>query len=408
MRQRFFNYENGLLTLLSITFGLVFIDRFALVYLSPYLARDLQLNNTQLGMLVAALSLAWAVSGYFTTAWAEGNDRKKAVFLVCVALFSLASITSGLAGGFIALLLCRLLMGLFEGPTLPLIQSFVLKESSPSRMGLNLGILQSFGSTLFGFLIAPVLLVALADRYGWRSTFFMTGIPGLVMALLGWRLIKPTTAASAKRKPASPERNNDASLSFGELWQFKNIRVGLALACLLLTWLNACMTFMPRYFTEVQRFTEAEMGRTMGLMGLSSLVSGVIVTGLSDRWGRKPVVVLFVLIGIFFPLAIIYLPGLSWQLPAMFLANFMFGTFPIILGVMPSETVPAHSTAKAIGLLSGAGELFGGVFIPFLCGLLADKFGLHAPFYVSAGAALIALLLSFSLVETRPKEVAQH
>ena len=293
MKKRIFNYENGLLALLSVTFGLVFIDRFALVYLSPYLARDLHLNNTQLGLLVAALSLAWAVSGYFTTAWAEANHRKKAVFVTSVVLFSLASITSGLASGFVMLLFCRLLMGFFEGPTLPLIQSFIAKESTPSRTGLNMGILQSFGSTLFGFLLAPVLLVALADRYGWRSTFFLTGLPGLMMALLCWKLIKPSTAIAVANQ-------SDVSLSLRELWQYRNIRIGLVLACLLLTWLNACMTFMPRYFTEMQNFTEAEMGKTMGLMGVSSLLSGLIVTGLSDRFGRKPVINLFLLVG-FFP-----------------------------------------------------------------------------------------------------------
>lgn len=394
MKKGIFNYENGLLALLSVTFGLVFIDRFALVYLSPYLVRDLHLNNTQLGLLVAALSLAWAVSGYFTTAWAEANHRKKAVFVTSVVLFSLASITSGLASGFVMLLLCRLLMGFFEGPTLPLIQSFIAKESTPSRTGLNMGILQSFGSTLFGFLLAPVLLVALADRYGWRSTFFLTGLPGLMMALLCWKLIKPSTAIAV-------ENQTEASLSLRELWQYRNIRIGLVLACLLLTWLNACMTFMPRYFTEMQKFTEAEMGKTMGLMGVSSLLSGLIVTGLSDRFGRKSVINLFLLVGIFFPLALLFLAGSGWQMPAMFLAYFMFGTVPLVLGVIPSETVPAHSTAKAIGLLAGAGEICGGVFTPFLCGLLADKFGLHAPFYMAAGAAVVALFLSFSLVETR-------
>ena len=157
MKKTFFNYENGLLALLSVTFGLVFIDRFALVYLSPFIAKDLGLNNTQIGLLVSALSITWAISGYFTTAWAEAKNKKKAVFIASVILFSLASITSGFATGFVMLILSRLLMGFFEGPTLPLIQSFIAKEASPNRSGLNMGILQSFGSTLFGFLIAPLL-----------------------------------------------------------------------------------------------------------------------------------------------------------------------------------------------------------------------------------------------------------
>jgi predicted MFS family arabinose efflux permease len=393
MKKKLFTYENGLLALLSATFGLVFIDRFALVYLSPFIAKDLHLNNTQIGMLVAALGITWAISGYFTTAWAEARHQKKNVFIAAVVLFSFASITSGLATGFVMLLLSRLVMGFFEGPTLPLIQSFVAKESSPNRLGLNMGILQSFGSTLFGFLIAPILLVALAAQYGWRSTFFLAGIPGLIMAFLCWKFIRPETAETPT--------TTDESLSFSELLQFKNMRISLILACLLLTWLNSAMTFMPKYFTEIQGFTEENMGKTMGLMGVASLIAGVFVTALSERFGRKPMINLFVLIGMLFPLAIVWLKGSGFQIPVMFVGYFMFGAFPLVLGAIPSATVPAHSVGKAIGLVTGAGELFGGVLMPFVCGVLADNFGLNMPFYVSAISAFSAFLLSFSFIPTQ-------
>ena len=394
MKNRLFTYENGLLALLSVSFGLVFIDRFALVYLSPFIATDLNLNNAQLGLLVAALSTTWAISCYFTTAWAEVNNKKKSVFITAVILFSLASITSGLATGFVVLLLSRLLMGFFEGPTLPLIQSFIAKESSPNRAGLNMGILQSFGSTLFGFLIAPILLVALATQYGWRSTFFVAGLPGLLMAFLCWKFIRPSTAESHVDTVHE-------SLSFSELLQFKNMRVAIIMGCLFMTWLNSCMTFMPKYFTEIQGFTEGEMGKTMGLMGVASLIAGVLVTALSDRFGRTPIVKIFVTIGIAFSLAIVFLKGSGLQIPVMFVSYFMFGAFPIVLGTIPAETVPMHSTGKAIGLLTGIAEVFGGVIMPFVCGILADNFGLDAPFYVATSAAVLTLIVSFSLIETK-------
>ncbi len=396
MKKGLFTYENGLLALLSVTFGLVFIDRFALVYLSPFIAKDLGLNNTQIGMLVSALSITWAISGYYSTAWAEKNNQKKTVFIVSVILFSLASITSGLVTGFVMLILSRLLMGFFEGPTLPLIQSFVAKESSPNRAGLNMGILQSFGSTLFGFLIAPILLVALATQYGWRSTFFMAGIPGLIMAFLCWRFIKSSTAET-------DTTTTDESLSFTQLWDYKNIRVAVVMAALFMTWLNSCMTFMPKYFTEIQGFSGEEMGKTMGLMGVASLIAGVLVSALSDRFGRTLITKIFILIGLIFPLSIVFLKGSGLQIPMMFVGYFMFGAFPIVLGTVPSETVPMHSVGKAIGLIVAAGEIFGGVIIPFVCGVLADKFGLEMPFYVSTIAAFLAFIVSFSLIETRKK-----
>ena len=282
MKKTLFSYENGLLAMLSITFGLVFVDRFALVYLTPYISKDLGLSNTQIGILVSALGLSWALSGYFTTAWAEKNNKKKTVFIISVILFSIASISSGLATSFGILLLCRLMMGFFEGPTLPLIQSFIAKESSGNRLGLNMGILQSFGSTLFGFILAPVILVVLADKFGWRSVFFIAGIPGIIMALFNWKFIKKSTAENVEKKTVE-------SLSFIELLQFKNIKIAVVLASLLMTWLNSCMTFMPKYFTEIQGFSNEAMGKTMGLMGVASFIAGILVTALSDRFGRKQI-----------------------------------------------------------------------------------------------------------------------
>ena len=58
-----------------------------------------------------------------------------------------------------------------------------------------------------------------------------------------------------------------------------------------------------------------------------------------------------------------------------------------------------HSVGKAIGLIVGVGEVVGGVIAPFLDGLVADKFGLTMPFWVSMVAAILAFLRSFSLIE---------
>jgi MFS family permease len=397
MKKGFFTYENKFLTLMSLTFGLVFLDRFALVYLSPFIAKDLNLNNTQIGILVAALSLTWAISGYILTAWAEANNKKKVIFLASTVLFSLCSITSGLATGFFVLLLSRLLMGFFEGPTLPLIQSFIAKESSPNRIALNMGILQSFGSTLFGFILAPVLLVVLAEKMGWRSVFFIVGIPGLIMALINWKMIKASTAENTIHITESISK----TLTVKELWQYKNIRIATFISCCLLSWLNCCLTFMPQFLVKIQGLTEGNMGKTMGMMGVSSFVSGLLVSALADRFGRKPITHIFMAIGVFFPLAVIFLQNMPVQIPLMLLTWFMFGTFPVVLSAVPSESVPRHSVGKAIGLITGAGEIIGGVLAPFISGVLADTFGLQMPFWVASVAAIIALILSFSLIETK-------
>ena len=109
------SYENGIVALMALTFGALFFDRLALNYLVPYVAKDLSLNNTQIGLLAAGLSLAWAFSSYYTTAWAESKNKNKATFIFAIIIFSVCSFGSGLALGFATLLIARLVMGLAEG-----------------------------------------------------------------------------------------------------------------------------------------------------------------------------------------------------------------------------------------------------------------------------------------------------
>src|SRR5688572_5013523 len=128
---RLFTYENGILLLLGFTFGLVFFDRNAINLLMPGIIVDLGLSNTQVGLLGSGLSAAWAVSAYAIGAWSDRSGMRKPFLLVSTILFSVMSSFSGLAGSFAALLLIRVMMGLAEGPFLPICFAIMNVESSP-------------------------------------------------------------------------------------------------------------------------------------------------------------------------------------------------------------------------------------------------------------------------------------
>jgi predicted MFS family arabinose efflux permease len=384
MKKGLLSYENGIVLLMALTFGCLFFDRLALNFLMPYVAKDLNLNNTQIGLLAGGLSLAWAFSSFFSTAWAEINNKKKLIFIIAVFTFSVCSFGSGFAFSFTTLLLARLLMGFAEGPVIPLAQNFVERESSPNRLGLNAGILQAFGSALFGSILAPVLLVQIAENLGWRNAFYVAGVPGLLFGLLAWYYIKPSTAES---------RGNykDSSLNISELLQYNNIKWGIPAACCVFGWWFATLPFISKYFVEAQGMSADEMGKTMGLLGVSGLVSSIVVPALSDKIGRKPVLLGAISIGILYPFSVYFLNGSGFQLPAMFITYGMMGTIPIIAAVIPSATVPDHLKAKAIGLVTAIAEIVGGVLVPALAGILSDSIDSSAFLWVSSGLAVLAV-----------------
>ena len=94
MKKGLFSYENRIVLLMALTFGCLFFDRLALNFLMPYVSADLKLTNTQIGLLAGILSLAWAFSSFFSTAWAEANNKKKTVFIIAVFVFSFCSFSS--------------------------------------------------------------------------------------------------------------------------------------------------------------------------------------------------------------------------------------------------------------------------------------------------------------------------
>lgn len=393
MKNRFFNYENGMVSLMALVFGCLFFDRLALNFLMPYIAKDLVLSDTQIGLLAGSLSLAWAFSSYFTVAWAEVKNRKKLVFLVAVITFSLCSFGSGIALSFAGLFLARFIMGFSEGAVIPLAQNFVERESSPNRLGLNAGILQGVGSALFGSILAPIILIAIAENIGWRKAFFVAGIPGIILALLSWRYIKKSTAESTEKKA-------DTTVNFTELLQYNNIKWGIPLACCAFGWWFATLPFISKYFIEAQNMSPDEMGKTMGILGLSGLIGSIIVPGLSDKFGRKPILFIFMALGTLYPFAVFFLKGTIIQLPLMFISYFAVGCVAMAAAVLPSEAAPVHLKAKAMGLVMGIGEIVGGVIIPAIAGILSDKTDPSAFLWVAAVMAALGLFFVSKLLES--------
>lgn len=393
-------YENRLLLLLFFTVGFVFFDRLSINFLFPFMRAEFELTNARIGMLTSALALTWALSGFALATWAEKLNRRKPILIVSVIVFSICSIGSGLASSFLALLVARAVMGLAEGPVVPISQSLMGISSTPSRRGFNMGMVQASAAGLLGAVLAPMVVVPLATAYGWRTTFFIAGIPGLIIALfLVKYLSEPNVLARAT--PAPLETTPAPSLR--HMVRQRNIALCLAISCLMITWFVALMTFTPIYLMENRGFAPGDMGLLMTVLGVSSVISGFAVPAISDRIGRKPTMIFFAAVAVAVPLVLVFaqtsLPVLAVLL---FLSYFGYGCFPIFMATIPAETVGIAHAGRAIGLVIGVGEIAGGFLAPMVEGYAADRYGAAAPFLIAAAAAAAAALLSCALKETAP------
>jgi len=393
-------YQALLVALLSLNFGILFFDRNALSFVMPFVKPDLGLTNTQVGLSASALSFAWAVAALFIGAAADRSGRRKTYLVIATIAFSLCSFLTGLANSFVTLLGARLLMGLADGGIAPISQSMTALAVSPERRGLAMGVMQNFGSNLFGSFAAPVLLVGLATAFGWHKAFYLAGVPGLISAFLLWRFIREPAAAAA---PSGPVTAAPLHGRLREIFAHRNMILCVLISILLVSYLVVCWAFMPLFLTQVRGFDPTPMSWLMGTLGISATVTSFVVPGISDRVGRKPVMILTSFLGVILPLGALFFAGSVWILAAIFFSGWaLTGIFPLFMGTVPSETVSVGHMTTAIALVMGSGEIFGGVLSPTLAGWAADAAGLAAPLWIMMGLCIAAGLLALGLHETAP------
>ncbi|WP_321873906.1 MFS transporter [Burkholderia ubonensis] len=405
-------YENRLLLILFMTFGFVFFDRLALSFLFPFMQAELHLTNAQLGMVSSALALTWALSGAATGAWSDARGTRKPLLVAAVLGFSVCSALSGLVGGFASLLAFRALMGVAEGPVLPLSQSLMAESSTPGRRGLNMGLLQGSAAGLLGAMIGPPVVISIATACGWRAAFFVSCVPGFLIALCIWRWVRDAPPGGARHAQAgvaaaSACTSPSIAVSRWALLKERNILLCVLISCFFLTWFVVIISFAPTFLVS-RRLSAADMGVVMTCLGAAWVFWGFAVPAVSDRIGRRPAMIAFALVAAACPVAMIHI-GSVWALGAFVFATYTgLGCFTLFMATIPAETVPPRAIASALGLIMGAGELIGGFVAPTVAGFAADRFGLSFAMWTSAAGAILAGLLSFGLVETAPAVLRRH
>jgi len=397
-------YETRLIWVLTITFGFVFFDRNAAGFLMPFIADDLHLSNSQVGLVSSALSFTWAIAAFLGGAYSDRTGNRKNLLMIAVAAFSLCSFASGMAASFATLFATRLLMGLAEGPILPVAQSLVAIESTAARRGNNMGVMQNFGSNLLGSFVAPLVLVSVAAAFSWRWAFFLSGVPGLIMALLIARFVRQPAAAAKPPGTAGPA---EARMGHAEMLRHRNMWLCMLMAIFMVAWMVLGWAFLPLFYTRVRQFGNGQMSVLMSVLGLSAAFFSFVVPALSDRFGRRPVIVIFNFIGLLVPFAALEFHGSLLVLGALiFIGWSASGTFPLFMGTVPSETIPARYVATSLGMVVGLGEILGGVSAPAIAGRAADHYGLQAPIVMMAFCALVGAVLALFLRETAPVRLA--
>ena len=389
-------YENTLVGILFFSWGTVFLDRMSQLYLAPDIAREFSLSHEQIGLLASVLAITWAASALLFGAVSDRVGRRK-ILIPAIFIFSVLSWVSGAVHSFHQLLLVRALMGVAEGPTWSIMTALIEESSSPSRRGRNIGIVVS-AAALVGLAVAPVLSTQVAARFGWRWAFFIAGIPGLFMGAVIWKYVK-----EPKREGVGGHRAAAKLGDYFSVLRYRNIWLCCIAAAGFVSWLFLQNVFAPLYLMQVAHQPSTTAGFLLGATGLGSFVLGFLLPSLSDRWGRKLVLLLMAALSAIVPIAfqVSWFYSFPWLLAAvLFLTNTGQGLAALIMVLVPTESVPPRFAATSIGLATFTGEIVGGTLAPVLGGALAEKHGLGVTLWMSAAGSVLIMLASFFLKET--------
>ena len=405
-RHAILSYENLLLIVLGLSFGFAFFDRNAASVLIPYMTKDLALTNTQAALINSVLSAMWALGAYLIARWSDSRGSRKPFLLAFLIIFSACSIVSGLAKSFPVLLVSRAIMGAVEGPFLPVCLAIMAVESSPSRRGVNAGIMQNFFAALLGQSLAPWILPVIAENYGWRAGFFVSGVPGILCAIAIWLWVRePSRQGQGALHPIPGPRDADAGAKMGlfDMLAVRNVLVCCLISVFMVGWFVMGWTFLPKFLTTVRGMAGPAMGSLLSVLGFASAISGFGAPWLSDRVGRKPVMISFCLLGALTALGAVFFQGSTVALGSLLFVGWLAsGTFPLFMGVIPGESMDRKYAATAMGLVVCVGEVLGGSGLVALAGKVADLTDLSTAVLMMAGSGAIGCMLCFFLVETAP------
>lgn len=263
-----------------------FVDRIVVNALVEPLKAEFALSDAQIGLLGFAYAALNISLGVIVARLAESR-RRLTFTAVGTFLWSLAATASGLVTTWGQLLAARIAVGVGEAVGLPANQSVIADYYPPHRRASAMSILLL--APPIGAFIGLAGGGYIAQIWGWRWAFIVTGVPGLLLALLVWLLV-----SEPQRGVHDANTDDNVPSTWAvvrRLWDVRSARhlvAGSSLAALMGFGLLA---FVPALLSRRFGLTTGEAGLATALMAtvpaaLAILGGGFIADRFADRFPR--------------------------------------------------------------------------------------------------------------------------
>lgn len=397
------------LLLLCAMYFITYVDRVNVSTAASQFGAELHLSHTEIGFVFSAFAYPYLVF-QIIGGWVGDRFGPRRTLTVCAVIWAAATVMTGLAGGFVSLIIARLLLGLGEGATFPTATRAMSNWMPADKRGFAQG--TTHAASRIGNAVAPPLIVWLMIATSWRGAFIVTGVISFL-----WAIVWIFYFRDNPREHKSITADECATLSsFSGVKQ----RVPVPWRALLgrmapVTAVYFCygwvlwlfLGWIPQYFLHNYHM---ELGKS------ALFASGVFFAGVLGDWlggsvtdrilrrsgnirlARNVMVGVCMFLTLLSLAPIMLVSSMSITLAAVCLSGgFFFNEMTIgPMWAVPMDIAPKHA-GTASGIMN-SGSALAAIISPVVGGFLIDRTGnWNLPFTVSMILMVVGIVLSFTM-----------
>ncbi|MFH2076149.1 MAG: MFS transporter, partial [Pseudomonadota bacterium] len=281
-------HSHYIFVLLFLLYMFDWLDRMVVVSLFPFLQADWGLTDTECGMLISGVSWSIVLLTFPVSIFIDRWSRKKSIGLMAL-LWSLATAACAFTRNYTQLFVARTVIGVGEAGYAPggtaMISALFPEEKRARIMGIwnaSIPLGSAIGIATGGFI---------AELLGWRHAFGLVALPGLVVAILMFRVrdyrsvdLLKTAKDGAGVDAKTPMKGRDMVREFTRTPSLIFTYLGFAGSMFANT---ALLTWLPTYFHRMDGISMSRAGVKGGIVMLLAIVGAPLGGFLADKWLKK-------------------------------------------------------------------------------------------------------------------------
>jgi multidrug resistance protein len=384
-------YPRTALALLTALNLLNYIDRSVLFAVQPLIQAEFHRSDAEFGLLSSAFFLFYMVAAPVMAPLANRYSRKW-IITIGALIWSVATLLTAFTHTFQTLLIRHTIVGIGEASFVtvgPVVVSDLFPEEKRGRV-LGVFYLAIPVGTALGYIIGGYL----GPHYGWRTPFYVSAIPGVVLALCLLLLPEPAQGRFDSIA-ATPQRATLAGLLRNPaIWT-----ATLGMAAMTFS-LGGLQVWMPTFLSRARGYSLESANKIFGLIiafdgTVASLAGGWLGDKLLQRWKGSYYLVSAASMAVGVPVMMVALFSHGpLMVPAILVGGFLllFNTAPLNAALLNSVDARIRTTSIAVNIL--VIHLLGDALSPWLIGFISDRRSLESGFV----SAVIAMVISSAIL----------